>query len=113
MPAAEKPFMRFTHSKALRNRTLKVLDAIDEEDDPTEYCEDLAEIIVELNEAGIKFFFMDPLHKLKMGSAIERTADFGIYGTLRIMGPAVRTIVGRMDKRQLRKVSKIMRGMMD
>jgi len=113
MPAkATKPFFRFTHSKALRVKTLKVLDAIDEDDDPTEHREALCLVINELTDTGMHFFFLDPLASLKMGFVMDQAAGLGVSGVLRIMGPTIRNIVGRMDKKQLRQVSKLMREMM-
>ncbi len=113
MPASPKPHIKFTHTKAMRKRTLSILDAIEEEDDPIEYREDLADIIVELSETGLHFFFLAPLSKLKMGFVVNQSANLGISGCMRVLGPTVRNIVGRMDKKQMRTVSKEMRRMMD
>ncbi|MBI1318294.1 MAG: hypothetical protein GC168_04985 [Candidatus Hydrogenedens sp.] len=113
MPPADKPYYRFIHSKALRNRTLALLDAIDTDDDPTVHRNGLADHIVELTDAGMSYFFLEPLKKLKMSFVVNQSASLGIGSTLRIMGPVVRNIVGRMDKKQLRQLSKIMRKMME
>ena len=112
MASAAKPFIRFTHSKALRKKTLKVLDAIDEDDDPTENREALCGIINELTDTGMHFFFLDPLKSLKMGFVMDQAAGLGVNGVLRIMGPTIRNIVARMDAKQLRQVSKLLREMM-
>ncbi len=113
MPPAEKPFLRFTHSKALRRRTLDVLDAIDEVPDPTPLREDLSALLSELTEAGMQFFFLDNVKKLKMGFVVTQSSNIGVASVLRIMAPTVRNIVGRMDKKQMKQVSKIMRGLME
>lgn len=112
MASAEKPFIRFTHSKALRKRTLDVLDAIDEVPDPTPLREDLSALLSELTEAGMQFFFLDNVKKLKMGFVVTQSSNIGVASVLRIMAPTVRNIVGRMDKKQMKQVSKIMRGLM-
>lgn len=112
MPTATKPFFRFTHSKALRVKTLKVLKAIDEGDEPTEQREALCAVIHELTEAGMQFFFLGPLKSLKMGFVVDQAAGLGVNGVLRILGPTIRNIVGRMNAKQLRQVSKVMREMM-
>lgn len=113
MPAAAKPYIRFTHSKALRTRTLKILDAIDTEADPTEYRDDLSAVIANLTDAGMHAYFLDTLHTLKMGFVVEQGAGLGVNSVLRIMGPTIRNIISRMDKKQLRQVSKAMRQMME
>ena len=105
--------MRFTHSKALRKRTLRLLDRIDEDDDPTVHREDLSDLIGELTKTGMRFFFVDTVKKLKMGIVVDQTANLGVHGVLRVMSPTIRNIVGRMNKKQLRGLSKHMRAMMD
>ena len=112
MPANPKPYLKFKHSVALRKRTLKVLDAIDEDDDPVAHRKDLSDIIVELSETGLHYFFIAPLNKLKMGFVVNQSANLGVNGTMRVLGPTVRNIVSRMDKKQMRSVSKQMRAMM-
>jgi hypothetical protein len=112
MATSPKPYIRFTHSKALRKRTLKVLDAIDKDSDPTPHRGALSDLVVELTETGLQFFFLDIVGKLKMGIVVKQTANMGIGGVLRIMAPTIRNIVGRMDKRQLRQVSRYIRQMM-
>ncbi len=112
MPPAAKPFFRFTHAKPLRTRTLGILDAIDMDIDPCAHREALANLIVDLTGEGMNFFFLVPLTKLKMGMIINQSASLGVGSVVRIMGPILRNIIGRMDKKQLRHVSKIMREMM-
>ncbi len=113
MPAAAaKPFIRFTHTKALRTKTLKVLDAIDTDADPTPHRDTLSGVVGDLTDAGMRFFFLDTLATLKMGFVVEQAAGLGVNSVLRIMGPTVRNVIGRMDKKQLRQVSKAMRTMM-
>ena len=113
MPSAAKPSLRFTHSKALRKRTLKLLDAIDEDDDPTVHREDIADHVCELTKTGMQFFFVETVKKLKMGLVVDQTAKLGVNGVLRVMTPTIRNIIGRMNKKQLRGLSKHMRGMME
>ena len=113
MPPAAKPYLRFTHSKALRKKTLEILDAIDNDPDPTEHRAALADNIVELTDAGLHFFFLEPLGQVKMGFVVTQSATLGINSVLRIMGPTVRNIVGRMNKKQLRQISRRMRKMME
>lgn len=113
MPPAPKPFYRFTHSKPLRVQTLKLLDAIDLEADPCVYRVVLADHIVELTSTGMTFFFLAPLAKLKMGILVNQSASLGVGSVVRVMGPILRNVIGRMDKKQLRQVSKIMREMME
>lgn len=112
MPPATKPYFRFVHSRALRAQTLEILDAIDTEPDPCLHRAALANHIVVLTESGFQFFFLDPITKLKMGFIVEQSAGLGVSSVVRILSPIVNNIVARMDKKQLRQASRIMRDMM-
>lgn len=111
MATAAKPHFRFTHPIPLRKRTLATLDGI-EGADPVAHRDDLAGIIVELTSAGMNGYFLEPLAKLKMGLLVTQSANLGVASVVRIMGPTIRNVVSRMDAKQLRQVSRIMREMM-
>ena len=89
-----------------------MLDAIDHDDNPVSQREPLAESIMELMDAGMQYFFLDTVESFQMGFVVTQAANLGVLGVVRIMAPTVRNIIGRMDKGQLRQVSKIMRRMM-
>lgn len=112
MAPAPKPEIRFNYSKSLHKRAIKVLDAIDSDSDPTVHRDDVSAVINELANAGMQYFFLDSLKKMKMGMVANQAAGLGVSSTLRIMGPMIRNIVGHADKKQLRILSKRMRTMM-
>lgn len=112
MPASKKPYIRFTYTKALEKRTLNILDAIDNDADPTLHSDTLSELIVDLMKTGMQFFFLDVVKKLKMGVVVTQTANMGVSSVQRVMAPVIRKIVGRMDKKQLHQVSRQIRDMM-
>lgn len=99
--AAPRPFFRFSHSKALRARTLAVLAAIEEADDATVHSKALAEVSVELMSGAMDYFFMEPLKLAKVNFLIRQSASLGMSGTLQVMGTVSRNILGRMDTPQL------------
>lgn len=113
MPKSEQPYIKFKYSKALRARVTRVLNRIDADDDPTEHREELCAMIEALMTAGMQFFFIGPMAVLKMGFVVDQAAALGVAGVQRIMGTTIRNIVARMNGDQLRKVSVIMRDMMD
>jgi hypothetical protein len=106
------PFLRFYHSKALRIKTLAVLDDIETSDDPTDHRDALADVVLELTEEGLGYYFVKPVKAAKVGFAAEKTTTFGIAGILRVMGPVARRVLGGMDANQLLVVSKHIRHMM-
>ncbi len=111
MPATAKPSLRFYHSKELRTRTLALLDAIDEAEDATRHREKLSDLVVALSEAGMSYFYLEPLKLAKVGFVTRQSANFGMSGALRVVSPMVRTVLGMMDDKQLRAVGKFIRGL--
>lgn len=110
--AAGSPYLRFYHSKALRTRTLAVLDKLETAEDATGQREALAEIVLELTETGLAYYFVKPVQDAKVGYMAEQTTKLGIAGILRLMGPVTRRVIGGMDADQLLSVSSHIRHLM-
>lgn len=102
-PAA-KPFLRFHHSAALRAKTLKVLEAVENADKPTEHSGPLTDLILELTEAGMDAFFLQSLKATKANFVVQQSAALGLSGVQKVMGTVTRNIIGRMDDKQLLSV---------
>ena len=100
MPTA-KPFLRFYHSAGLRKKTLSVLSALERTQDAAEHREALADIVVELTNSGMDYYFMKPLKLVKAGFIVEQSANLGLVGAQQVMGSVIHNIMGRMDRRQL------------
>lgn len=111
MPTA-KPSLRFFHSSALRLRTNKLLTAIETDADPKQHVEALSTLVIELAEAGMTYYYIKPVEQAKLGFVARQTAGLGIAGSLRVMGPIVRNVLGGADAKQLRVISKHMRALM-
>lgn len=109
---APKPSLRFTHSVALRSRTLKVLAAIEHDADPTLHAEALGSVVLALTEAGMHFYFLKPVKEAKLGFIARQTAGLGVSGALRVMSPIVRSVLGGANGRQLQVISKHIRQLM-
>jgi len=107
------PSLRFYHSKALRSRTLDVLEALESAEDPTSYRDELADIVLELTEVGLSYYFVKPVEAAKVGFVPHKTTTMGIGAILRIMGPVARRVIGGMDAGQLLTVTKHIRHLME
>lgn len=110
--SSSKPSLRFTHSAALRTQTLKVLSGIDHDPDPTQHAGALTSVVLSLTEAGMDFYFLKAVKDAKLSFVARQTASLGISGTVRVMSPIVRSVLGGADARQLRAVSKHIRQLM-
>jgi hypothetical protein len=116
-PAAQpapdsKPFLRFHHSEALRKKTLDVIGAVEQAKDPATHRDVLADLVVELTNAGLDYYFMKQLKLAKPGFLVEQSASLGMAGTQQVMGTVIRQIIGRMGGPQLVSVCGSIRQLM-
>jgi len=100
-----KPSLRFYHSAALRHRADRLLAAIENDGDPTAHAHDLADLVVELSEAGMDYYFLRPIRQAKLGVIAQKTAQYGMAGALKLMTPIVRTVLHGTTVEQLRVIA--------
>ena len=108
----EQPYLRFYHSEALRTRTLSVLTALETAVDPTSQRDALAELVLELTESGLAYYFVKPIQAAKVGFMAEQSTTLGLAAIRRVMAPVIRRVIGGMDARQLLSVSSHIRHLM-
>ena len=107
-----RPFLRFYHSESLRKRTLAVLTTLERSKERKQHRDDLANIVVELTDAGMEYYFLQPLKVAKAGFFVEKSAGVGMAATTRILGSVIRNIIGGMDDPQLLAVCSYIRQLM-
>ncbi len=112
-PAEELPYLRFYHSAALRDKTLAVVRSIERASDPGRHRNALADVVMELTDAGLHYYFLRPLDLAKANFVIKQSAHLGIASVLRIMGPVVHNIIGMLDKQQLLSICGHIRALME
>ena len=59
----------------------------------------------ELTDAGLRYFFMEPLKAAKVGFLVEQTASLGVSSTLMAITPVIRNVVCRMSGEHLQVVA--------
>ena len=101
---AGRPFLRFHHSAPLRRKTLSVVEALEQAENPVAHADALADLVVELTNAGLDAYFMQPLKLAKTGFVVEQSASLGMIGVQQVMGTVIRRVIGRMDSAQLLSV---------
>ena len=106
---AAEPFLRFYHSDELRARTLAVLSALEEASDPEEHRDKLADLVVDLTESGMDYYFLRALKLAKAGFLVEQSARLGMSGAVKLIGSVSRKFIVRMDSAQLLVVSRHIR----
>jgi hypothetical protein len=110
--APSQPFLRFHISAALRDQTLAVLTRLEKSKEPGEHRAALMDVVVALNDAGTSYYFMRPLGLMKAGFAVQQLAQLSLSVNQRLVASAIRTVMGRLDERQLLFVCKYIRQLM-
>ena len=110
-PAREAtlPSLRFHHSHALRERTLIVIDAIETGPAARGHGEALADLVAELVQAGMDWYFFRPLQRAQVGFMAEQSARLGLNTATKMINSASRGFILRMNHPQLRVVAAYLR----
>ena len=106
---SSKPFLRFYYSEGLRRKTLSLLDKLERARDPAAHRDALADVVVELANSGLDYYFMGPLKLAKAGFILEQSASLGMAGVQQVMASVIRQVVGRMEGPQLLSVCRSIR----
>ncbi len=106
---SRKPFLRFYHSESLRAKTLAVLATLEKGKDPREHRNALADLVGELTDAGMEYYFLRPLKLAQVGFFTQQSANLGMAATTRVLGAVIRNIIGGMDNPQLLAVCSYIR----
>ena len=111
--SSTQPFLRFYHSESLRVKTLAVLDTLENAKDSTRCRHALADIVVELTDSGMDYYFLRPLKLAKAGFFVEQSAKLGMTATTAVLGSVIRNIIGNMDNTQLLTICRYIRQLME
>ena len=68
---------------------------------------------MELNGAGMEYYYLRPLGLAKVSPRLEKSARLGIGGVVLVMAPVIRTVIKRMDREELLAVCRHMRELME
>ncbi|MDP2366855.1 hypothetical protein [Rhodoferax sp.] len=96
-----EPSLRFYHSKALRTKTNVVLDAIETAPGHPKQGDAVAQLVSELVEAGMDYYFLRALKLADVGFVTEQSARLGMSGAVRLISSISAKFIGRMDQAQL------------
>jgi hypothetical protein len=93
--------LRFRLPDDLRARTLTVVAAIEQSPEPARHRQALAELVVDLTNAGMDYFLMQPLRAADAGFVTVQAASLGMSGAQQVIGSVIRNVIGSMDGRAL------------
>ena len=102
---AIEPSLRFYHSKALRQKTDSVLTALESHPGHKNHGEDISDLVAELIDAGMDYYFLKALKEADVGFVAEQSARLGMSGAVKLVSSVSRKFITRMDHTQLLVVS--------
>ena len=108
-----QPFLRFYHSENLRAKTLAVLTALENAKDGTKYRGALADVVVQLTDCGMEYYFLRPLKLANVGFFVQQSANLSMSATTGVLASVIRNIIGGMDGPQLLAVCSYIRQLME
>jgi hypothetical protein len=112
-PPSPEPFLRFYHSESLRAKTLAVLTTLEKARDGTKYRGALADVVVQLTDCGMEYYFLRPLKLANVGFFVQQSANLGMSATTGVLASVIRKIIGGMDGPQLLAVCSHIRQLME
>jgi hypothetical protein len=95
------PSLRFYHTEVLRAQTDTVLHALDTKPGDAENGEALSNLVAELVEAGMDYYFLRALKLAEVGFLVEQSAKLGMSGAVKVINSLSRKFILRMDASQL------------
>jgi hypothetical protein len=107
--APAEPFLRFYHTPVLHARTDSVLTAIEESPECAGHGDALADLVAELTEAGMNYYYLRALKGAKVGFVVEQSARLAMSGAVKLISSVSRKFIVRMDDAQLLAVAQHIR----
>lgn len=98
---AREPSLRFYHSQALRQKTDVVLNALEAHPSKRNHGEAIADLVTELIDAGMDYYFLKALKEADVGFVAEQSARLGMSGAVKLISSVSRKFITRMDHVQL------------
>jgi hypothetical protein len=102
-----EPFLRFYHSPELQSKTEAVLTALEQSAEPADHGEVLADLVAELTEAGMSYYYLRALKG--HGFLVEQSARLAMSGGMKLISSVSRKFIVRMDGEQLLAVAQHIR----
>lgn len=108
-PSTAEPSLRFHHSKELRAKTHAVLAALEAAPDHARHRTALADLVAELTEVGMDYYYIRALRVAQVGFVGEQSARLGVSGAAKLISSVSRKYIMRMDSAQLLIVARHIR----
>lgn len=107
--AAAQPSLRFHYPESLRAKTHAVIEALEAAPEHPGHAEAMAQVVSELVEVGMDYYFMRALRQVDVGFVAEQTARVGMSGAVTLVNSMSRKYIVRMGSAQLLVVARHIR----
>ena len=107
--ATAQPSLRFHYPESLRAKTHAVLEALEAAPEYPGHAEAMAQVVSELVEAGMDYYFMRALRQADVGFVAEQTARVGMSGAVTLINSMSCKYIERMGSAQLLVVARHIR----
>ena len=112
MSNSNLPSVRFHLPQTQHAETLEAIDTIVADAKPRDYSIALGDMVVELTQAGLNYYFGQALRQADAGFVLTKSADVGLAATLKVIAPMIRNVIGQLNDQQIREICGFMRGLM-
>ena len=98
---APLPFLCFQLTPEAQHRLDAVLAAIEQSAEPAEHGEALADVVAELTDAGLSYYYLRAAKVAKVGFVVEQATRLAVSGAGKLISSVCRKYLVRMDGAQL------------
>ncbi len=95
----------FSISAELRRRCEAVIDAIRQAEDPSDHLDELAEVVVDMTDCGLDFYFLHPLERAGAGRVAKTTTRVGLAAARRGLPAVIRRVMASFTDEQVLEIA--------
>lgn len=99
------PSLRFHQSAESAAAMRAMLTALEEADDPEAHREALADLVAELTESGMDYYYLRALKLSNAGQLTQQSAKLGLAGAAKMISSVSRRFIMRMNGEELLAVA--------
>lgn len=97
--------MAFQISPELMRRARQAVAAVRADPGHEPHVEELVEVVVELTDRGLDFYYMEPLRRARAGAMTASAARVGLAAAGRGIPAIIRRVVSSLDEDQIREIA--------
>lgn len=75
---------------------------------PTQYVGALTDLVIDLTEAGLQFYFIEPLERIDVSSLTMKVASMGLNSTHKGMKMVIKKVLKKLSDEQVVKLSEFL-----